>query len=158
MSVNYCSMSGMRPSVTRVYLPKDLPNWKQLPKTRVMGWLTWPLTCKHNFRTTYPLLSLKPPPGAWLIQSVSLTSMWGRFLASPRMSSSGSRSNYLSVESRVKLGGRQSAFWSSGQSSNNMHNVSNIQWYNLQATCQSQFHEYVLMIILTQIFLSSFRF
>jgi len=94
---NYCRNSESRQLVPAAYCPKNLPKWKLQLKTRLTGQQTWLPTNNSNLRTAHPIRRQKPWPGAWLIRSVSLSRWRQRFIASPRMTRSGSRRNSPSV-------------------------------------------------------------
>ena len=110
MSDNYCKKSGPGYLVPEANLPNYLPLWILLPEMRLTGWQTWPPTSNCNLRYGDPILGQKPWPGVSLIRSGSVTSWRERFMPSPWMNRSSSRSNSPSTWSCLKHSGRHLAF------------------------------------------------
>jgi len=155
-SDNYCSKLGLRQPVAEAYSPQNLQYGQLLPKTRLTGLQTWPLTSEWTFGSTYPTLRQPPRPGAWLIRSASLTSWRERFIASPRINRSSSRRNSPSTGSSFKLDGRQSAFRRSGTLLINAQSISDIQGRISWAMYQSQSGESVPVTVSPPIFLNGY--
>jgi len=98
------------------------------------------------------MLRQKPQPGAWLVQSASLTGWRDRFLASPWMNRCGSRRNSPSAWSSLKLGGRQSRFTRTAIQLNSAYYISDMPRCILFATYQGRFVEWVPVTISLLIF------
>jgi len=95
MSDNHCRKAKLRQSVPEANSPTNFHNWNLPQNGMLMERQTWCLTIECTFRSSYQLLILKPPSGAWLIWRASLTSWGERLIASPWMSRSSSRRNCL---------------------------------------------------------------
>jgi len=121
-----------------------------------MEWQTWPPTSMWKFRSLYPMLRLKPPPRVLLIRTALWIGWTERYKVLLRMNRCSSRRNCPSAWLNLKLRGSQLVFRSSGNPSNSVWYISDIQRGTLWAIYQSAFGEWVLATISPPVFLNCY--
>jgi len=156
ISDNYGRKLGLKWFVPEAHLWKILLTWKLIQRTRIMARQTWLPTAVWNFKSVYPMVRLKPPPGVSLIWTVLRICYRARFLISLRMSRWVLIKNCPSTWSKLKPKGRQLVFRICGNPSNSVYYILTIQWCIRWAICQCRFGEWVPVTTSPVIFLNGF--
>jgi len=157
MSDNYCSKSRLRQLVPEAHLPNDWLKWRLLQIKRFTGRRKWVPTCMCNFRSVYPNLRLKPPPGVWRGRTALWNSGRDIFLILPRLNRWSASRNWPSAWLDLQLGTRKSAIRLPRSASIRMYYISDIPRYIVWALYLTQFGAWVLATISATTLLQGYR-